>query len=41
MLWVNAQREAPCTRAANQAIRSGTHGSEFRTGAASLGAWDA
>ena len=41
MLWVNAQRETPCTRAANQAIRSGTHGAEFRTGAASLGAWDA
>lgn len=41
ILWVNAQREASCTRAANQAIRSGAHGAEFRTGAASLGAWDA
>lgn len=41
MLWVNAQGEASCTWASNQAIRSGAHGAEFRTGAASLGAWDA
>ena len=41
MFWVNAQREASCTWAANQAIRSGAHGAKFRTGAASLGAWDA
>lgn len=41
MLRVNAQREASCTWAANQAIRSGAHGAKFRTGAVSLGAWDA
>jgi len=41
MLWVNAQREASCAWATNQAIRSGAHGAEFRMEAASLGAWDA
>lgn len=41
MLRIDAQREASCAKAANQAIRSGAHAAEFRTGAASLGAWDA
>ena len=41
MLWVNAQREASCAWATNQAIRSGAHDAEFRMEAASLGAWDA
>ena len=38
VLWVDAQREASCAWATNQAIRSGTHGAEFRMEAASLGA---
>ena len=41
MFRINAQREASCAWATNQAIRSGAHGAEFRTEAASLGAWDA
>ncbi len=41
MFRVNAQREAACTLAANQAIRSWAHGAEFRMAAVSLGAWDA
>lgn len=41
MLWVDAQREASGALATNQAIRSGAHGAEFRTWAASFGACDA
>jgi len=41
MLWVDAQREAACAWATNQAIRSGAHDAEFRMGATSRRTWDA
>lgn len=41
VLWVDTQGETTRAWATNQAIGSGAHAAEFRTGAASLGAWDA